>query len=437
LYKNEFIQTMQDRKKPDVQIKIELETRVKNKDERHPVKLRVYYNRKYRYYTLKGQHYSEDEFFIIQDRDTKQKYLNLEKGKRIRISDVRKRLDAAQARALDIIDNVLQDFTFESFETEFKGHKKKESTVQAYFDNKVAELEKTNKYQTAAVYRAAKLSLEAFDPRITFHKITPQYLKKYEAWMIKQGKQYTTIGIYLRHFKAIINQAQRDRIIKDYPFGNSKDKYQIPASRNIKKALTIQDIEKLFSYQPENDREKIALQYFLFSYLANGMNLADIAALKYADLKANNFEFYRQKTKDTSKRKTKINVLLIPQLKDIIQSLGNQDKEPDNYIFPIYKKQFSESEKYYRLKVFTKFINDTLKKIAPKIGINEAISTYWARHTYSTILKRTGAPIEFIAEQLGHQSTRVTVNYLDSFEDEQREKFTQNLLPESMKQKAK
>jgi hypothetical protein len=140
LYKNEFIQTMQDRKKPDVQIKIELETRVKNKDERHPVKLRVYYNRKYRYYTLKGQHYSEDEFFIIQDRDTKQKYLNLEKGKRIRISDVRKRLDAAQARALDIIDNVLQDFTFESFETEFKGHKKKESTVQINYpqnlDNK-------------------------------------------------------------------------------------------------------------------------------------------------------------------------------------------------------------------------------------------------------------------------------------------------------------
>jgi len=68
-----------------------------------------------------------------------------------------------------------------------------------------------------------------------------------------------------------------------------------------------------------------------------------------------------------------------------------------------------------------------MKKIARKIGINENISTYMARHTYATIMKNSGQPIAFIAEQMGHANIQTTENYLASFGSEQRKQAAKEL----------
>ena len=68
-----------------------------------------------------------------------------------------------------------------------------------------------------------------------------------------------------------------------------------------------------------------------------------------------------------------------------------------------------------------------MKIIALKVGIDKNVTTYYARHSFSTILKRSGASTEFIGEQLGHQSLTTTQSYLDSFQDEMKEKFANKL----------
>ena len=55
--------------------------------------------------------------------------------------------------------------------------------------------------------------------------------------------------------------------------------------------------------------------------------------------------------------------------------------------------------------------------------------TYAARHSYATILKRSGAPLGFISEALGHKSLQTSESYLDSFEDETRRKYAEMLVP--------
>ncbi|OYX08653.1 MAG: hypothetical protein B7Z16_18990, partial [Algoriphagus sp. 32-45-6] len=50
------------------------------------------------------------------------------------------------------------------------------------------------------------------------------------------------------------------------------------------------------------------------------------------------------------------------------------------------------------------------------------------RHSFATVLKRSGAPTEFISESLGHKDLRTTENYLDSFEDNVKESFQKQLL---------
>jgi site-specific recombinase XerD len=49
-----------------------------------------------------------------------------------------------------------------------------------------------------------------------------------------------------------------------------------------------------------------------------------------------------------------------------------------------------------------------------------AVITHTARHSYATVLKRSGANISYISESLGHSNLKTTENYLASFEKEER-----------------
>jgi integrase len=47
----------------------------------------------------------------------------------------------------------------------------------------------------------------------------------------------------------------------------------------------------------------------------------------------------------------------------------------------------------------------------PLLGIEKKVSTYVARHTFSTIMKRSGVSTEFIQESLGHTSMKTTESW--------------------------
>ncbi|MDD3960494.1 MAG: tyrosine-type recombinase/integrase [Bacteroidales bacterium] len=60
--------------------------------------------------------------------------------------------------------------------------------------------------------------------------------------------------------------------------------------------------------------------------------------------------------------------------------------------------------------------------------IEENITTYWARHTFSTVSLLEGAPLEYISQQLTHQNIITTTTYIDSFKDDYRKEYSQKLL---------
>ncbi len=406
------------RKKPEVTTLIILEKRITKKDDTHPVKLRVTFNRTQKYYTISKKSFTSSDFENIISPKARNKN-----------KELRRELEAEEHRAINIIDNEIDEFSFDEFERLFHKKKIKNNSLQSYFENKIDELKEENKLQTAISYQATNKSLCDFDSKVSFQRINPKYLKNYENWMIKKENTYTTIGIYLRNLRHILNRAIEDGVIshKKYPFGNSKNKYKIPAANNVKKALNIKDIEKIFKYEPISVQEAKAKAYWLFSYLCNGMNMVDIANLKFKNYNDNKIRFIRQKTKDTTNDKKEIIVSVLSEAKAIISEFGNIPQSND-YIFPIFFPGMTEVEKLNRLKQVIKNTNKYMKLISKKIGINENITTYYARHSYSTILKNSGASIEFISEQLGHSSIKVTANYLDSFEDEQRESISKNLI---------
>ena len=60
-----------------------------------------------------------------------------------------------------------------------------------------------------------------------------------------------------------------------------------------------------------------------------------------------------------------------------------------------------------------------VKEIGRALGIESNLTTYVARHSFATVLKREGVPLEIISEALGHQDLATTKIYLDSFSNDQ------------------
>ena len=79
-----------------------------------------------------------------------------------------------------------------------------------------------------------------------------------------------------------------------------------------------------------------------------------------------------------------------------------------------------------KTKYLTHSINKRMKEVGEKLGIGN-ISTYTARHSFATVLKRSGTNISYISESLGHSNLAITENYLASFERDERMKNAQLL----------
>jgi len=162
----------------------------------------------------------------------------------------------------------------------------------------------------------------------------------------------------------------------------------------------------------------MARDYWFFLYLSNGMNVKDFCLLRWTDIDNDLITYERAKTTNTRKEKKKITVALKPQSLAIIKAYGQPSISNTAYVFPHLTQKMSEEKKRATIQQLTKTINKYMKQIAAEVGIEKNVTTYFARHSFATILKRSGAQTELISELLGHSSKDVTSSYLDSFQDE-------------------
>jgi integrase/recombinase XerD len=405
----------------NVTVSIFLESRTPKKDETFPVKLRVTYNRERKYFGLKMSLSQEQYNRIYSERPRGE-----DKELKIQFNEL-------ESKAYDIIKK-MPVFTFELFEKELFGDKisyDQRNVFHAY-DNYIKQLKENEQFGSADTYSLSKKSIMEFCGRkkLLFEEITPEFLNRYEKWQRQRNKSSSTIGIYLRDLRTLFNIALANDLIKQsqYPFG--RNKYQIPATRNIKKALGKSDISKIFYYEaPKGSTEEFAKDIWLFSYLCNGMNIADIARLKYEDYERSKLIFFREKTKRTAKENLKpIIVYLLSEAVEIIERWGNNRLYSD-YIFPIFKDgEVTEYQQRKRVKQFTKTVNKYLKRIGQLLEIELPLTTLAARHSFSTVLKNADTPDNMIKESMGHSSILTTNVYFASFEEETNREFMKNLV---------
>ncbi len=393
------------------------------KNGKHPAKLRVTYNRKQMYYSIDNKErvyeFTPEEF----NKVTAPKPRGIYK-------DIKLEFSLIEDKANKIIAK-METFSFRQFKTKFGIAGGDLTNIIYYFERRIKEFGENDQWCSWQQFTTAMRTLKLYfgSKQIDFKELTVHELEKYEKWMVdKRGLSMSSINTYMGSTRAIFKIAHREGAIsKDiYPFGEGK--YKLPSGSNLKRALKMEEIKKIYYYECEEfSYRDEAKDMWLFSYLMNGANMNDIVRLKYNNIDNEFITFIRRKTRKTSKVVKPISVVLTDDLKRIINKWGNKDRSPDNYVFKYIDDDMPEKKVRLALNLLIHRINDNLKLIAKDVGIDKTLTTYTARHSFSTVLKRSGVSTEFIGESLGHNNLRTTELYLDSFEDDTKKEVVKHL----------
>lgn len=149
-----------------------------------------------------------------------------------------------------------------------------------------------------------------------------------------------------------------------------------------------------------------------------GINFVDIAHLQSQNIVNGRLIYTRRKTSKL------INLPMQAKASEIIDKYKSSP-----YLFPILSStRQSEQQMADRVHKTRAKVNRELKTIGVNLGIETTLTTYVARHSFATVLKRSGVATPIICESLGHSSEKVTQIYLDSFGNNQIDEAMKNLL---------
>lgn len=304
----------------------------------------------------------------------------------------------------------------------------KKITVDDYLQTVISNLINEKKIGNAEHYKSLLNSLKQFGSlNILFSDIDTAYLTRYETYLRSRGNAGNTISIKMRTLRATYNKAIKENIVKAdyYPFNN----YNVSQLKEetVKRAISKADIQRIIDFDittiPKHQHSLLQLSkdLFLFSYLGCGINMIDIAFLKKNNIVDGKVLYKRQKTRKF------ITFTLQSQAREILDKYIQNERD---YIFPILDDDIhlTLQQKYRRIKKITYVVNKSLKKIGRSLNLSIPITSYVARHSFASVLKKSGVNVSLISEALGHSDLATTQIYLDSFENSQIDEAMKNLL---------
>jgi site-specific recombinase XerD len=326
------------------------------------------------------------------------------------------------------VNSLVLDGTLNSFATathlknyiqeQIDGNHTETGLVAAHFENFIA---RRNKQGTANVYRETLAKIAKYHDigKLKFEDITVAWLKDFENQLRRDGLAINSVARHLRDIRAVYNDAIDYNVISlaSYPFR----RFKITHEATEKRSLTLEQLRRLRDIQCEPHQEKYRDLFMLIFYLG-GINLVDLLHIK--DITNGRIEYRRAKTSTLYSIKVEPEAqAIIDKYRGVHQLLSPLDR------YANYKDFLRRMNKGLRSIGTFEMIDNSAKnpkhtkKNKKKISVAfPGLSSYRARHSYATVLKRSGANIAYISESLGHNSLQTTETYLASFEKEERQK---------------
>lgn len=264
--------------------------------------------------------------------------------------------------------------------------------------------------------RYAKEFTTCFGRDLYFSELTPDNIRKYDAWLQKSDpeakkkkngantrkKKFEFLGKYW-------NNAKREKkvIADENPF----ESYSIKGTPTKKEKLTREQIKALEDLPLKPGYLQFARDIFLFSYYCKGIRFETCITAKKSSI--TNGRIYLQ----TNKGKKFISIQIHPKLQAILDRyvLNETDTifgrlNTDQIVGAKQKRSKLGSENY--------MVNRSLKEVAALAEIPLPLSMHYSRHSFAFHLKKVTNNIHVIKESLGHSRTQITELYLSELDDE-------------------
>lgn len=390
-----------------------------------PIAVTVNYNRNTYYYRT-GLKVTPEEWEKICDK---------KKSK-----SVEYKTQQEQIKIFEKVKSVVKDlttrnlFNFDNLKMNLTG--KGPFTLLGMWDNVIESQREVN---TARAYDAAKKCfISCLGEKKDWRDVGTGMVRLWTQAMEGNGMSTASIGMHLRAFRVVLNRARQEGFLKEsqYPFGaDNKGKVRIPkcGTPRANQFIDIETINKIRTYNAPNLEQEFARDMWLFSYLAGGMNVRDMATLEwnraYFQSGCKELSFIRCKTKNTTDAETIIYIAINSEMRRILELWGSEPVQ-GNRVFPsILQNETNEERIARRTQQTNQNIRKNMHRICKALELPQEVGPTWARHSFKTNSARQRIPREYTEQLMGH-ITGVESNYLGQYTIEQRIEFANALLGE-------
>ena len=265
----------------------------------------------------------------------------------------------------------------------------------------VARLRRLRRASTIDNYLTALRSLARFLHHVgqPEAQLSTTLVEQYDQWLQLSGVSRNTRSCYLRSLRALLR-----RLV-----GRSRgaDAFATVFTGNAptrKRALALTTLRRLRAIDlASNSALSLSRDVFIFSVFALGMPFADVALLRWRDLRGGYFVYHRRKTG------VEVRVRLEPCMREIAERWRSRGSDR---VFPLLPEGLTGPRRERAYHSALSRYNAHLHQLATRLRLHGSLSSYTARHTWATMAHTHGMDLPLISTAMGHRSVQTTMVYI-------------------------
>lgn len=370
----------------------------KREDDKYPVSIRVYWNKRSayigtEYYVYLDQIYRNKRKKVFELRDT------------AIIAELTDRIKMYEKAKVDKLGLSIYNYSASELARYFESlHDKQEDDIDFIeFAREYEKSEREKGRNTGRIITSVNALVDFAGESIPASEITSRFLKRFQEYLQSErtitrtnqlGKLVTTVNKpisdstvadYMGEIRAIFNEMVNEYndeergIVKihHHPF----KLYKLPDTAATKKRNIPANAIRKISNIPDNwlpgERVKLSRDVFLLSFMLVGINLKDLYDLKKSSYANGRIAYKRSKTRGKRKDNALISVKVEPEALKYIERWRDESGE----------RLFRFHRLYTNSHGFVSAVTKGLKRIATIIGADPQLSSYYARHSWATIAR--------------------------------------------------
>ncbi len=294
-------------------------------------------------------------------------------------------ISAGHTISLEKIKNYVSQKNLHDFFTFFE---------KIFCERKFQDIEEGTQYH----YKLLGKILKEFRPNLSLQDIDLNFIQEFDYYL-KESRKTGDGGVWNKHknLKSVILLAKKLKYIEYNPY----DDFKFTAPKSKTHFLNHNEVEKIKNLELNESLDLTRDKFLLACY--TGLRFSDINRITRKNWGGvtGTVHIEMQKTKE---------MISVPLANNALKII-------------LKHQQFKKNDEPIFRGVSNQKVNDMLKVIAEKAGVNPKLSFHWARHTFGSLLAQNGLNAFEIMKLLGHKDLKQSLIYVNSTDAMLKEKI--------------